>query len=646
MRRLFPVAALALACGESPIDMTGAIAEWRHYGGDLGGLRYSPLTQVHRGNVNELEVAWVHRSGDFSDGSGDVTRTSFQATPIVVDDTLYYCTGFNRVFALDPETGAERWVFDPELRARRLQGPYPLTCRGVSYWRDARNPPGAPCRERIFTGTIDSELIALDARTGRPCEDFGDAGAVALREGIGEAPAWEYYVTSPPLVIRDVVVVGALVADNLRVDAPSGVVRAFDARTGALRWAWDPVPPGWAERHADARGRPLYQSGTPNVWSIMSGDAERGRVFVPTGNASPDGYAALRRGLDHYASSVVSLDSETGRVVWSFQTVHHDVWDYDVAPQPTLFQIPGVGGGRPGVAQATKMGFVFLLDRDSGEPLYPVEERPVPPTDVPGESLSPTQPFPTHPPPLHAVTLGAEDAWGFTPFDRRACAKEIAGYRAEGLYTPPSLQGSLLYPSTAGGPNWGGVSVDPERGVLYVNQIHLASVAWLVPRQEYSRLDPSQAAYPNELYPQAGTPYGFKRKALLSPLGAPCSPPPWGTLTAVDLRRGEVLWRSTLGTTRDQAPFPLWLDLGAPNLGGSIVTAGGLVFIAATTDKFLRGFDADTGEELWRQRLPFTGNATPLTYRLGPDRKQYLVLAAGGHGWSEPGDALMAFALP
>ena len=393
-------------------------------------------------------------------------------------------------------------------------------------------------------------------------------------------------------------------------------------------------------------GDPDYAAGTPNVWSILSGDEERGLVFVPTGNASPDYFAALRAGLDHYSSSTVALDADTGDVVWSFQTVHKDVWDYDVASQPTLFRIPSVGAGVPALAQATKMGHIFLLDRRTGAPLYPVEERPVPQDPVPGERLSPTQPFPTHPPPLHPTSLRSEDAWGFTPWDRGSCAEIIAGLRSEGLFTPPSLGGTIQFPGSAGGPNWGGVSIDPIAGVLFVNQMRVPSVVTLIPRDEYEKLDPSAYGYPNELYPQQGTPYGLKREPLLSVLGAPCNPPPWGTLTAVDLASGEVLWESTLGTTRDQAPFPLWLNLGAPNLGGSIVTAGGLVFIGATTDKFLRAFDSGTGEEIWTRRLPFTANATPLTYRLSAEGRQLVVIAAGGHGWSEPGDAVIAFALP
>jgi quinoprotein glucose dehydrogenase len=635
----------ASGCTEPPtVDLEGPLAEWPHYGGDKGGLRYSPLTQITPDNVGDLELAWEYRHGDISDGTGDTTRTSFNATPIVADGRLYFCTGFNRVIALDPETGAELWRFDPELSLRKLEGPYPLTCRGVSFWEDTS--PGAAqtgrCSKRIFTGTVDSELIALDAATGTPCGDFGEDGRVSLREGIAAAPAWEYYPTSPPVVVRDVVAVGSLVADNLRTDAPAGVVRGFDARSGALRWAWNPVPPGVDPRAADGS----WRAGTANVWSIMSGDDERGLIFVPTGNAATDYFAAAREGLDYYSSSTVALDAETGEVAWHFQTVHHDVWDYDVASQPTLFQHPEIGGGRPAVAQATKMGHLFLLDRETGEALYPVDERPVPTGDIPGETLSPTQPFPTHPAPLHPVRLTRDDAWGFTPWDRAQCADIIGGYRSEGLFTPPSLEGTIQYPGSAGGPNWGSASIDPESGVLFLNQMRVPGVVTLVPRAEYDALENPIASYPNELYPMAGTPYALRRGPLLSPLGAPCNPPPWGTLTAVDLASGEVLWESTLGTTRDQAPFPMWLALGAPNLGGSIVTAGGIVFIGATTDKFLRGFDAKTGEEIWSTRLPYTANATPLSYRLRADGRQFVVVAAGGHGWSEPGDAVMAYALP
>lgn len=632
------VAAAALACGGG-LDQSGPIADWPEYGGDKGGASYSPLRQITPDNVGRLEVVWEHRHGDFADGTGEFARTSFQATPIQVGRSLYFCTAFNRVFALDAETGEERWVFDPELRAKKGEGPYPLTCRGVAHWRDPRASDGDACAARIFTGTRDAELIALDAATGLPCDDFGAAGRVALREGVGAQAPWEYYPTSPPLVIRDLVVVGALVADNLRVDAPSGVVRAFDARTGALRWAWDPVPEGMTREDG-------YRLGTPNVWSILSGDEARGLVFVPTGNPSPDLFGGQRDGIDYYGSSTVALDAATGRPVWRFQTVHHDVWDYDVASQPALFQIPGVAGGAPGLAQATKMGHVFLLERNTGAPLYPVEERPVPQGGVAEEALSPTQPFPTHPAPLHPATLEPDDAWGFTPIDRDDCREKIARYRSDGIFTPPTLRGSIQYPGSAGGMNWGGVSIDPERGLLFVNQSRAAMVTQLIPRASFDALAPGDVVYPDEAYPMDGTPYGVKRFALLSSFGAPCVPPPWGTMTAVDLRTGEVKWESTLGTTRDQAPWPMWLPVGTPNLGGSVATAGGLVFVGATTDRFLRAFDAETGEEVWTQRLPFTASAGPLTYRLSNPGRQYVVVAAGGHGWSQPGDATIAFALP
>ena len=639
--------AIALAAGcEDPasIDYSGPTASWPEYGGDKGGLKWSPLTQITRDNVGDLEVAWTYHHGDISDGTQGITRSAFNATPIIGDDTLFFCTGMNRVIALDPETGAEKWTFDPELKQKKLEGPYPLVCRGVAQWESKESGENA-CRHRILSATIDSELIALDAETGIPCSDFGVDGRVALREGLGDVPAWEYYVTSPPLVIRDVVVVGALVADNLRTDAPAGVVRAFDVRTGALRWAFDPVPPDWSA-NAETKAGEKYTAGTPNVWSILSGDAERGLVFVPTGNAAPDYYGGERHGLDYYSSSVVALDADSGAVRWHFQTVHNDHWDYDVPAQPALFQIDGVGDGRAGVAQITKMGRLFLLDRATGVPLYPVEERPAPQGGVPGDVLSPTQPYPTHPLPLSPETFTPADAWGFTPCDEGKCAEIIAGMRSDGIYTPPGLEPIIQYPGNAGGPNWGGVSIDPTRGVLFVNSMRVPSVVQLIPRAEFDAIDAKDVKYPEMLGPMRGTPYGLRISPLLGPLGAPCNPPPWGVMQAVDLKSGKLLWESSLGTTRDQAPFPMWLPLGAPNLGGSVATAGGLVFIGATTDKFLRAFDAENGEEIWSARLPYTANATPLTYRLRKDGRQFVVIAAGGHGWSQPGDALMAFSLP
>ncbi|MFM7783059.1 MAG: PQQ-binding-like beta-propeller repeat protein, partial [Gammaproteobacteria bacterium] len=467
-QRLAPVF-MALLLLPAPLRAeSGAGAEWPVWGGDAGATHFSQLDQITPQNVGELQVAWTHRSGDYADGSGSTRATSMQVTPLVVNGTLYYCTAFQRVFALDPETGTERWSFDPVLKEKKGEGPYPLNCRGLSYWEDASAEPAAACRTRIFYGTSDAELIALDAATGKPCADFGKDGRIDLRAAIGEVKSWTYYPTSPPLIMKDRVVINGLVADNLTVNSAPGVVRAYDARRGELAWAWDPTPPGWVPGPEYQKGG-TYQQGSPNSWSIMTGDEELGLVYVPTGNPGADLYGGQRNGLDFYGSSTVALSIDTGQVVWHRQHVHHDVWDYDTPAPPTLFRIEGVGDGAPALVQPTKMGHLFLLDRANGAPLYPIEERPVPQGGVPGETLSPTQPFPTHPAPLHPSRLEPGDAHGFTPIDWFNCRGKIAKARWDGAFTPPSLEGSIGYPHTSGGMNWGGVAIDPVRGLLIVN---------------------------------------------------------------------------------------------------------------------------------------------------------------------------------
>jgi quinoprotein glucose dehydrogenase len=651
MRLLLGAAALAAlpACSDAPpVDGSGPVAGWPVYAADLGGTRHSPLTQITPANVGELEVAWTYRSGDILDGTSSLAPSAFQNTPILFGDSLYLCTPRNRVIALDPETGEERWSYDPRAN---LDGIYTLNCRGVSAWTDARALPGAPCARRIITGTLDARLIALDADTGRVCEGFGESGVVDLRAGIGDTRPGEYGVTSPPVILGDRIVTGAMVLDSIRVDAPGGVVRAYSARTGQLLWAWDPLPPN-APAAAAGKGGARYARGTTNAWSVLSADPALNLVYVPTGNTSPDYYGGLRKGLDHYSSSIVALDADTGAVVWSFQTVHHDIWDYDVAAQPVLFDFPAPEGPVPALAAGTKMGFVFVLDRRTGEPLLPVEERPVPQTGaVEGEVLAPTQPFPVKPPPLHPTTLEPEDAWGFTFWDRGRCRELIEAAEFEGIYTPPGLQLGLQYPGMVGGINWGSFSIDSGRKTLVVNTQRVATSIRLVPRAEYDAAVAKSGAPKFGLEPQAGTPYALERRPLLSPLGAPCNPPPWGTLVGIDVATGEVRWEVPLGTARDLAPWPIWVflgNLGVPNLGGPITTGAGVTFIAATTDNYLRAFDTATGEELWRGRLPYSGHATPMTYRLRPDGRQFVVIAAGGHMLfgKEPGDALVAFALP
>jgi quinoprotein glucose dehydrogenase len=637
-----------MACGASPRDDSGPSSGWPEYGGDKGGLRYVAANQITRDNVGDLEVAWTYHSGDFSDGSDGSARTSFNVTPILVDDTLVFCTPMNRVIGIDAETGAERWAYDPVQQQTRLPDPHTRVCRGVVYWEEPQeNARTRPCGRRIFTATIDAQLIGIDALTGQACAGFGKGGRVPLREGIGDAELWEYYSTSPPVVVNGVVVVGAMVYDNLRVDAPPGVVRGFDARTGALRWGFDPVPADYdGPRPQDGS----YTRGTANVWSILSADDALDLVFVPTGNAATDYFAATRHGLDAFSSSVVALRGSTGELVWSFQMVHKDVWDYDTASQPVLFDLATDTGTIPALAQATKMGHIFLLDRRTGESIFGYEERPVRQDGPHGEVLAPTQPFPTHIPPLHPAALSPDDAYGFTPWDRGKCRELISRFRYDGHpFTPPTVEGSIQYPINMGGANWGSLSVDPQRGVLYVNMTRVAGSIELVPRAEYDALENKDSAWPYQVVPQHGTPYAVRLAPLLSPLGAPCSPPPWGSLTAVDIASGKILWDSPLGSPRERAPWPIWWlyeDLGSPNLGGSIVTAGGVVFIGATTDNEVRAFDAHTGEELWSHHLDHTANATPMSYRLRQDGRQFVVIAAGGHAWSEAGDTLVAFALP
>jgi len=615
-------------------------SDWPAYGRDGGGSRYSPLADVTRSNITQLKVAWIYRTGDTP------TKTqgsSFEATPILVDGTLYLSTPFNKIIALDPETGAERWRFDPQLDTSVRYSDF--TSRGVSTWLDPNRGAGEPCHRRIFHATKDSRLIALDAATGKPCADFGANGEVDLGAGVGKVHVWEYGVTSPPAIIDDLVIVGSNVADNQRVDAPSGVVRAFDARTGALRWGWDPIPPSARDTRPvapDAR----FRLGTANAWSIISVDPDRHLVFVPTGNTAPDYFGGNRGDSDYYSSSVVALRAATGEVVWRFQTVHHDLWDYDVPAQPTLMHVRRDGADIPAVAQATKMGHLFILDRETGAPLLSIEERPVPQTDVPGEYTSATQPFPIAPPPLVPARLTPDDAWGLTPWDRGRCRDRIASMRSEGIFTPPSIKGSVMFPGNAGGTNWGGVAFDPQHGLVLVNQSSVPFAVRLIPRDQY---DAEKGAHPSlEISPQLGTPYGMVREPLLSPLGIPCSPPPWGTLAAVDAATGAIRWQVPFGTTRDIFPIPIAMNWGVPNIGGPMVTAGGLVFIGAAMDNYLRAFDVETGTELWKGRLPAGGQATPMTYRVHENGKQYIVIAAGGHArmGSTLGDYVVAYALP
>ena len=644
-----PLCSIALTCALTWLAMGDLVpmaaaetSSWPSYGNDAGGSRYSPLSEITPANVTDLEIAWVHHHGDVAIGEGFNTTSAFEATPILVDGTLYVCTPFNRVLALDPATGVEHWAYDPGVD-RTAAWANQLTCRGVSTWLDPDRGDGEVCQRRILTGTVDARLIALDAKTGLPCPDFGVKGVVDLNSGVGDQ-VWrgEYSVTSPPAIVRGLVIVGSAVADNQRIEAPSGVVRAFDLRSGAMRWAWDLAPPN-AESLARAEGSRFVLS-TPNVWAPMSVDESRDLLFVPTGNPTPDYASGHRQGLDYYGSSIVALRATTGKIVWHFQTVHHDLWDFDVPSQPTLFSMRREES-IAAVVQATKMGLLFIFNRETGEPLFPIEERPVPQGAPPGYVTSPTQPFPIRPPPLVRHSLSPDDAWGLTFLDRGVCRRRFEALRFEGIYTPPSEQGTLMYPGNAGGSNWGGVAVDSERQILIANVQDFPWAVTLIPRAEF----PGASGMPEageEFAPQTGTTHGMLREAILSPLGVPCNAPPWGSLVAVDLGTGNLRWSVPLGTIRDIAPLPIPWKLGTPNLGGPLITGSGLVFIGAAADDYLRAFDIETGDELWLGRLPAGGQATPMTYSI--DGRQYVVIAAGGYGRGPMtlGDAIVAFSLP
>jgi quinoprotein glucose dehydrogenase len=641
--RLAPHTALVLALinpGAYAHSQVQSESDWPNYGNDPGGMRHSALSQINSENVARLKVAWTYHTGDISAGHDGRRRSGFETTPILIDGKLYLTTPFNRVIALDPTTGREFWSYDPRIDQSLDYGDG-LINRGAATWLDPM--PGKVCQRRIFEATLDARLIALDAATGLPCTDFGSSGQVDLRDvpgyqhtNVGEHMRGWYHMTSPPVTIDDVVIVGSAIDDNNRIDMPSGVVRAFDARNGTLRWSWDPIPQDVPNTTSSG------MTGAANAWSIMTVDVARDLVFVPTGSASPDYYGGLRPGDDKWANSVVALHARTGKLAWGFQLVHHDLWDYDTAAPPLLATLPHEGKNVPVVIQGNKTGFLYVLDRDTGQPVFPVEERAVPQSDIPGEKASPTQPFPLFPPPLAPQHFSIADVWGPTPADREACRDAIGKLRNEGIFTPPSLQGTLAVPGNLGGVTWSGYAFDPARNLLIVNTNNLIARVRLIPRDKVGSDNED-----GEYGAQRGTPYGMLRRFLQSPSDLPCGAPPWGTLTAVDLAKGTIRWQIPLGSMSDFGGAHGSVPPGSISLGGPITTEGGLVFIAGTPDSHIRAFNVESGKEVWDTTLPAAGNATPMTYQI--NGKQYLVIAAGGSRVisEEPlGDFVVAFALP
>jgi quinoprotein glucose dehydrogenase len=616
--------------------------DWPVYGRDPGGARFSPLTQITRDNVARLQVAWTYHTGMPDMSTMSHRPPALEVTPLVVDGLMYVITPTGIVAALDPTTGVERWHFDAGVDPHRGYGDF--ASRGVSFWRDSRAAPVNFCARRIFAATIDARLVALDAATGRPCTGFGAAGVVDLRKGL-RAPPDEfafYEVTSPPAIVGDLVITGSTVADNTNLAPASGEVRAFDARTGALKWTFDPIP----QDSTDPAFKTWANGVTPlvgaaNVWSVMVADPERDLVFLPTSSPAPDYFGGMRLGENRYANSIVALRASTGKVVWQFQSVHHDLWDFDNAAPPALVTVTKDGARIPAVIQTGKSGMLFVLDRTTGAPVFAVEERPVPRSTVPGEVASPTQPFTAVTPPLVPLRYSADDAWGPTPEAKAACRTILAGLRNDGPFTPPSLQGIISQPGNIGGAHWGGVAIDEKRGLAIVPVNRIPAMVQLFVAHGF-KIDSSKTADASrgmtdfEYTNMRGTPYVMRRRLILGPTGLPCTPPPFGALVAVNLGTGAIAWNVPLGT---MGGFP-----GAPNLGGPVVTAGGIVFIGATLDRQFHAFDIETGKELWTAQLPAGARATPMTYEAGG--RQYVVIAAGGGGPFGTGDAIIAFALP
>ena len=645
---------VALSASVAPAIAGAQEIGWEANGRDIQGTRYLPAREITRENVHRLEPAWTYRTGEADAIFATEKETSFESTPLVVDGTMYVGTPLGRVIALDPATGRERWVYDPKIARDVEYGDF--ASRGVSSWLDTEAPAASACRRRIFAATAQSQLVALDARDGKPCAGFGRDGMVDLTQGL-RIPPFEpgaYSMTSPPVVVNGLVVTGSSVADNTRPDLPSGEVRAWDARTGALKWSWDPVPQNPADpAYREWRGAMAHKTGAANAWSVLAADPDRGLVYVPTGSAAPDYYGALRLGDNRYANSIVALRAATGEVAWAFQTVHHDLWDYDNASPPALVTVTRDDRPVPVVLQATKSGMLFVLDRETGTPVFAVEERPVPASDIPLEEAARTQPFTAITPPLSPHRFTVDEVWATNDADREACRAAIAGLRNEGIFTPPSVKGTLVLPSNIGGAHWGGVAVDPERQIAVIPVNRIAAMVQLIPRQGFdlkrARKDDERLGHDYEYNMMHGTPYVMRRRILLSPSGVPCTPPPFGTLVAIDLRTGTRLWESPLGSVAGlvgpEMAAKLAPDWGSPNLGGPIVTAGGVVFIAAALDRALHAFDIETGRELWRGALPASGKATPMSYRLASGEQYVVVTAGGGDVWGK-GDHVVAFRLP
>jgi len=633
--------------------------DWQAYGRTEFGDRYSPLRQITAQNVHGLEEAWRIQTGDLPSGDDPVELTN-ENTPLKANGMLYACTAHSKVLALNPDTGAEIWRFDPQITSptKSFKGFAHMTCRGVSYFDEnqyvSRDGSPAPrisdagkvvaqaCPRRLYLPTADARLIAINADTGKVCEGFANQGAVDLSRGMGPFTAGGYYSTSPVAVTRDLVIIGGHVTDNESTNEPSGVIRAYDVHDGRLVWNWDSNRPEDTKPLADGQ---TYSRNSANMWSLASVDESLGMVYLPLGNQTPDQWGADRTpGAEKYSAGIVALDLATGKVRWNYQFTHHDLWDMDLGSQPTLTHLKTDEGVKPAVIVPSKQGSLYVLDRRDGTPIVPIREIPVPQGAVKGDHTAPTQARSDLN--LLGPELTEEAMWGATPFDQLMCRIQFRSLRYEGQYTPPSEQGSLIYPGNVGVFNWGGVSIDPARQLLFTSPNYMAFVSKMVPRAEVDA-DSKRESETSGVQPNTGAPYAVIMHPFLSPLGLPCQAPAWGYVAAIDLFTHKVVWKHKNGTTRDSTPVPIGLPVGVPSMGGSIVTAGGVGFLSGTLDQYLRAYDVNNGKELWKGRLPAGGQATPMTYT-GKDGQQYVLITAGGHGslGTRMGDYIIAYKLP
>ncbi|MFC3698568.1 membrane-bound PQQ-dependent dehydrogenase, glucose/quinate/shikimate family [Sphingobium xenophagum] len=627
--------------------------DWRFWGNDAAGTRFAALDQIDRTNVGQLDVAWTFHTGDIakSDGFG----AEDQNTPLQIGDTLYVCTPYNKVIAVDGDSGRELWRYDSQTAVHEWQrcrglGYFDATADGLTNQADPARQMSSPgdCSRRLFMTTMDGRLIALDKDSGKLCAGFGKNGIVDLRVDMGQPKIGFYTPTSAPLVAGNKVIVAGRITDNHSTGEPGGVIRAFDVRTGTLVWAMDPDNAKTTKRPEPGA---VYTRGTPNVWSTMAYDPQLDMIYMPTGNATPDFFGGHRTAQDEaYASSIVALSGATGRVQWTFQTVHHDVWDYDVPAQPTLTDVPdGKGRKVPALVQVTKTGQIFLLNRVTGKPIADVVEKAVPRGDVPGERYAPTQPFSVGMPSIGTADLRESDMWGATPVDQMLCRIMFKKMIYHGKFTAPSLKGpALQWPGALGGMNWGSASVDPTSGYLFVNDMRLGYWTQLIPR---NKVPADAGGVETGVMSQFGTPYGASHGMLMTALGVPCQKPPYGTMTAINLATRKIAWQVPMGTLKDTGPMGVAMHLpipvGMPTLGGSIATQSGLLFFAGTQDNYLRAMDSRTGKTIWKGRLPIGSQATPMTYISPKTGRQYVVIVAGGARQSpKRGDQVIAYALP